>query len=132
MLYNISEVYFITNIYFNVNYSLCCYFIIYFWCAKAKQYWNTNISIIYVKNHNSIWYLPIQYLLVFTWIHVPIGIVNIFKFAIHYLVIFIWRKNNIQWFFDQIKCLFVIGIIYKTSSNTYIMIDLICCGNKLN
>ena len=51
------------------------------------------------------------------WVHVPNGIVNIFKFIIHYLLVFRWIINDIQGLFDQRKCSFVIRIIYPTSNN---------------
>ena len=65
-------------------------------------------------------------------IHVPNGIVKIFKFGIHSLLIFRWRTNNIQGFFDQSKWSFVIIIIYPISINTYGMIDITSCDNQLN
>ena len=66
------------------------------------------------------------------WIHVPNGIVNIFKFSIYYLLIFRCRTNNIQILFDQSKCSFVIGIIYPTFDHTYNMIDITISVNQLN
>ena len=65
------------------------------------------------------------------WIHVTNGIVKIFRFGIHYLLIF-RRIKKIQIFFDQKKCSFVIGIIYPTSSNTYRMIDITSSVKNLN
>ena len=65
------------------------------------------------------------------WIHVTNRRVNIFKCRIHSLLIFRWRKNNIQGLFDQRKFLFVIGIIYPTSSNTFGVIVITSCFNQL-
>ena len=66
------------------------------------------------------------------WIHVPNYIVNIFKINIHSLLILLRRTNNIEVLFNKRKWSFVIGTIYPTSNNNYVMIDINSSVNKLN
>ena len=68
----------------------------------------------------------------FLWIHVPNDIVNIFKFTIHCLLIFRWRKKIIRLLFYQSKWSYVIGIISPTSSNNYVMINMMRNVYQLN
>ena len=133
MLYKIlTKIYHIQYIYFNINCALSYCIIILSLFSKAQQYWNTNIETIVYKTiiQTALYLFSLCWFPL--WINVRNGILNIIKLSIHSVLIFIWKTNNIHWLFHQSKSFFVFGIIYPTSSNTYIMIDITSGVNQLN
>ena len=115
---------------FIVNDSLCCYIIIFLHLQRYNNIY-THMDIYYFEKTTTQTFYLFTICWFCFWVHVPNGIVNIFKFGIHSLIIFI-RKNSIQQLFDQGSLSLVIVIIYPLSSNNYFIIHITISVNQLN
>ena len=133
MLYNILTKQVTTNI--KLKLKLCPLLLLYYIfpiCKGTKIFKYTYINNIFGNTTIQNCLYPFSFCLFTPWIHVHNSTVNIFKFSIHYILVFRRITNNIQGLFDQRKCSFVIGIIYPSSDNTYGMIDIASSVNQLN